>query len=95
MTGSGLPKARFISGETRFPECLCQNVERYENYIFEPMMPAETKKYLPVRSRFMKKVLRGTLLLLVSGLAYLPGSAFAEVADRVVAVVGHEAIYKS
>ncbi|MFZ4524029.1 MAG: peptidylprolyl isomerase [Chlorobium sp.] len=43
----------------------------------------------------MKKVLRSTLLLLIAGLAYLQGSAFAEVADRVVAVVGSEVIFKS
>ncbi len=43
----------------------------------------------------MKKVLRNTLLLLIAGLTYMQASALAEVADRVVAVVGNEAIFKS
>ena len=43
----------------------------------------------------MKKVLRNTLLLLIAGFAYLQGSALAKVADRVVAVVGNEVIFKS
>ncbi len=43
----------------------------------------------------MKKVLINTLLLLITGLAYLQGSALAKVADRVVAVVGNEVIFKS
>ncbi len=43
----------------------------------------------------MKKVLRNTLLLFTAGLACLQGSALAEVADRVVAVVGSEVIFQS
>ena len=43
----------------------------------------------------MKKILRNVLLLLIAGLSSLQGSALAEIADRIVAVVGNEVIYKS
>ncbi len=43
----------------------------------------------------MKKVLRKVALLLLVGSSSLTASAFAEVADRIVAVVGNEVIFKS
>ncbi len=43
----------------------------------------------------MKKVLRNVALMLLVGNSSLPVSAFADVADRIVAVVGNEVIFKS
>jgi len=43
----------------------------------------------------MKKILRKAALLLLVGSSSLQASAFAEVADRIVAVVGNEVIFKS
>ena len=95
MTGSGLPKVLFISEEARFPERLCHDVESYAICTIAPFVAGKLKKYLSVRSRCMKKVMRNALLLLIAGLSFLQGSALAEIADRVVAVVGNEVIFKS
>ena len=43
----------------------------------------------------MKKILRNITLLLLAGSSFLQGSALAEVADRIVAFVGNDVIFKS
>jgi len=43
----------------------------------------------------MNKIARNAVFLLLSGSSCLQATAFAEVADRIVAVVGNEAIFKS